>query len=141
LIACLSIALLLGQAVKLHMHVQHDEVSSESTAIKNASLDHIVDVHISSSLLHNATHDNHHQDDHHQDDHNNVDVDISPDGFLKISKVLNAFVFLLFVVSFALSIPLLQRIHKKHISKIKYPQNIIYSILRYARLPFNFLVP
>jgi hypothetical protein len=119
LIACLSVALLLGQAVKLHMHVQHDEVSSVGSVIKNSSLDHIVDVHVSSSL-HNTTHGDHHLDDF-QDHHNNADIDISPDGFLKVSKVLNLFVFLLLVASLALSVPLLQRTRKKNVFQILSP--------------------
>lgn len=115
LIACLSVALLLGQAVKLHMHVQHEEVSSAKAVMTDFSSDHIVDVHVLSSIY-NTTHGDHHQDDF-QDHHNNVDIDISPDGFLKISKVLTSFVFLLLVVSFALSAPLLQRIRKTNISQ------------------------
>jgi len=119
LIACLSVALLLGQAVKLHMHVQHDGVSSENAIVHDFSADHIVDVHVSSTM-HNTAHNDHHQDDF-QDHHSNADVDISSDGFLKISKVLNIFVFFLLVVSFALFVPLLQRIRKIDLSQTSPP--------------------
>jgi hypothetical protein len=115
LIACLSVALLLGQAVKLHMHVQHDDVFSENSVINNVATSHVVDVHVSSTLY-NTIHDGHHQDDF-PNHHNNTDIDISSSEFLKISKLLNLFIFLIFVVSFILSVPLLQRICKKHISE------------------------
>lgn len=119
LIACLSVALLLGQTVKLHMHVQHDEVSSAKAVINDFSANHIVNIHVSSSL-HNTALDNHHQNDF-PDHHNNADIDISSDGFLKISKVLNLFVFLLLVISFALFVPFLQRISKTQFSQIISP--------------------
>lgn len=131
LIACLSVALLLGQTVKLHMHVQHDEVSSANAVINDFSANHIVNIHVS-SLRHTAL-DNHHQNDF-PDHHNNANIDVSSDGVLKISKVLNLFVFLLLVISFALFVPFLQRISKTQFSQIISPTKY-YLLLAPLRAP------
>jgi hypothetical protein len=125
LIACLGATLLFGQMFKLHMHIQHSD-DALNASVEYASAEHVVDVHVSSSLY-NTIHDGHHQDDF-LDHHNNTDIDISSSEFLKISKLLNLFIFLIFVASFILSVPLLQRICKKHISETN--QAVRYYLLQ-----------
>jgi len=116
LIACLATALLFGQIFKLHMHVQHEDHPLNSST-EYSSDEHIVNVHVTSSE-HDKIHLEHHQDDF-LGHHNNVGVDIGSLELLKVSKLLNLFIFLIFVVSFVLYVPLLQRIYKKHVSEIK----------------------
>lgn len=108
LIACLSIALLLGQTFKLHMHIAHDDISSAGN--------HIVDVHVDTSVIHssshNAIHDNHHEDNldegHHADE-----IDLSSSSLVKKSLSFNQFVLFFFVISIVLSLPQLSHFLRK----------------------------
>lgn len=121
LIVCLGVALLLGQTFKLHMHIQHDEIPS------SPATEHIVDVHVASSL-HNA----HHQDDF--QDHHPAEIDISSSGFVKKVELVNPFVLLFFIISIILCVPRLRRIHKKHTSKTERPLSY-YLLLPPLRAP------
>lgn len=116
LIACLGLVLLLGQTFRLHMHIQHND-NPLKASVEHSSADHVVNIHVSSSLQ-DTIHDDHHQDDF-LDHHNNSNIDISFSEFLKISKLFNSFVFLIFAISLFLSVPLLRQIQKKHISYAK----------------------
>ena len=124
LIVCMGIALLFGQAFKLHMHIQHDEVT--------ASAGHIVDVHAASSLY-NTGYDAHHQDDI-QDHHSSADIDVSPDSFVKKISLFKLFVLFFFVTGFILYAPQLLRIHRQYHLKTK-PASLYYLFHPPLRAP------
>lgn len=107
LIACLAVALLLGQTFKLHMHIGHSDVSSSATT------SHTVDLHIDASAMHSDSHNStHHQSLHANsldEEHHNDEIDISFSSLLKKSMSLNQFVFFFFIISIVLSLLLLSR--------------------------------
>lgn len=107
LIACLAIALILGQVVKLHMHIEHDDVLSST------STEHIVDVHVASSL-HDSAHDTHHQDDF-QDHHHQAEIKVSPDSVVKKIESFNSYILLFLFVSFFFGIPKLRSVFRQNI--------------------------
>ena len=118
LIACLGLALLLGQMFKLHMHITHDDI---------ASSDHVVDVHIESSATHgnkhNSMHGSHHGhgfEDSHTSEHTN-DIDISFSSLVKKSMSLNQLVFFFFIISIILIVIQLSRFLRKRNLTIVHP--------------------
>lgn len=108
LIACLGIALLLGQMFKLHMHIAHDDISSAGN--------HIVDVHVDTSVIHssshNSMHDNHHENNL-EESHHAEEISISFSSLVKKSMSLNQFVFFFFIISIVLSLLQLSRFLRK----------------------------
>ena len=101
LIACLSLTLLLGQAFRLHMHLQHEE-----TPVTHKS---IIDVHIA-SVKHNDLSDTHHQDsspNHHLDE-----IEINLAEVIKKSQWSNLLM-LLFIAGFFLRSPIFQCIRRR----------------------------
>ncbi len=109
LIACLVVALLLGQVFNLHMHILHDG------SPLSASAGHIADVHVA-FLPHDTTYDSHHQDDA-QDHHHPAEIDVSATSIVKKAGLLNPFVFLFFIISIILCVPQLHRIHRNYNSR------------------------
>lgn len=89
-VACIGIALLLGQVFKLHMHIAHDANSAGSTSSQ------MLDVHIASTL-HDTIPDSHHDDSH--NNHHVAEVDISSDSFVKKINSLTLFLFFFLIVS------------------------------------------
>ena len=118
LIACLGMALLLGQTFKLHMHIAHDDISSTATT------GHIVDVHIEPSVMysnsHNSMHDNHHENNL-EEDHHADEINISFSSLAKKSMSLNQLVFFFFIISIVLSVPQLSRFLRKRDFTIDHP--------------------
>lgn len=106
LIACLALTLALGQASKLHMHIEHDDVLSSTMS------EHKLDVHIASSL-HDSTHDTHHQDGF--QDHHLTDYKVSPDSVVKKIESFTPFILLFLFVSLFLGIPQLRSTFRQHI--------------------------
>ena len=106
LIACMAIALTLSQVVKLHMHLEHDDVLSST------STEHILDVHVASSL-HDLTHNTHHNDDF--QDHHQADIKVSPDSVVKKIESFNPYILLFLFVSFFFSFPKIRSIFRKNI--------------------------
>lgn len=115
LIACLGMALLLGQTFKLHMHIAHDDISSSATTDHS----HIVDIHIEPSVMHSShssMHENSIEEEHHSDE-----INISFSSLVKKSMSLNQFVFFFFIISIVLSIPQLSRFLRKRDFTIDHP--------------------
>lgn len=123
LIACLGIALLLGQMFKLHMHIAHDDISSAGN--------HIVDVHLDTSVIHssshNSMHDNHHENNL-EESHHDDEINISFSSLMKKSMSLNQFVVFFFIISVFFSIPQLSCFLRKRDFTIK--QAISYYLLQ-----------
>jgi len=111
LIICLSVALLLGQMFKVHMHIQHDETPSPATA------GHSIDVHAALSLL-NAMNNIHHHGDTH-DHHHHAVIDINTDTSLKAVDLFKLSIFLFLLAGIALSVPLLRGTRRRHIFNAK----------------------
>lgn len=110
LIACLALALMLGQVFKLHMHIEHDESLSSTTT------EHKFNVHVASSV-HDSTHDTHHQDDFQNDsqDHHLTDIKVTPDSVVKKVESFSPYLLLFLFVSFFLGIPKLRSVFRQHI--------------------------
>jgi len=106
LIACLALTLALGQASKLHMHIEHDDVPSSTMS------EHKLNVHIATSL-HDSTHDTHHQDDF--QDHHLTDIKVGPDSVVKKIESFTPFILIFLFVSLFLGIPQLRNIFRQHI--------------------------
>ena len=108
LIACLAIALILGQVIKLHMHVEH-----ENTALVDTEI-HTVDVHAASySYLHDTNHNSNHHDDI-QQHHNSIDIDVdlTKNNFVKKVQLFSPFVFFVLTLFILLSVPQLRHIRR-----------------------------
>lgn len=90
LILCLSFALILSQANRLHIHPGHDEHSSAASG-------HIVDVH-TSSILHDFELTGHHTDQH------TAAIDVSPDNLINKANSLNPLVLILLFIGLFLYI-------------------------------------
>lgn len=88
LVAFLAIALLFGQAFKLHMHLQHDDIPSSSTA-------HVIGFH-SAIEEHGESHGNHHFD---------TIVDVSNDNLAKSTNLLSSLLLILLTIGLFLFIP------------------------------------
>ncbi len=110
LVFCLSIALLLAQTGKLHMHLEHDDHSGSSA--------HVVGVH-PESTLHDFDLTNHH--DGHPADHSADAVDVSPDKLLKNITYLNPFVVILLFMGLFLRIPRRTCVTRQKLYRILYP--------------------
>jgi len=95
LILFLSIAILLTQANRLHMHLDHDDHASAS--------EHVVNVH-TASIAHDfeltETHEDHHP----------AAIDVTPDNFIKKTNILSPLELVFLFVGFFLIIPRLSRI-------------------------------
>jgi len=98
LILCLSIALVLSQTNRLHMHFMHDDHSSASSV-------HIVDVHTVLSQHDFDHHEDHHSESHHPENHHPAAIDISPDNLIKKTNLLNPLLFILLFIGLFLYIP------------------------------------
>jgi len=91
LVLCISLALVLSQSNRLHMHLEHDDHSSVASA-------HIVDVH-ASTLVHDLNLVDHH------DDHHSAAIDVSPDNLVKKTNSLNPLVLILLLIGFFIYLP------------------------------------
>lgn len=94
LILCLSLALLLAQTNRLHMHLEHDDHSATSG--------HVVDVH-AASILHDL--DLTHHDGFLGDDHHPVAIDVSPDNLIQKTNLLNPLILILLFIGLLLILP------------------------------------
>lgn len=106
LIACLGIALVLGQMFKIHMHIGHDDISS------SVSTDHVFEIHVNTSVIHNDLHKSMHHSHHENDldkDHHADEIDLSFGSLVKKSMSLNQFVFFFFIIGIVISVLLLSR--------------------------------
>jgi len=110
LILCLGIVLLFGQAFKLHMHLQHDEVPA------SFSTDHSFNLHVA-SLNHNLHLDFAHQDE--TQNHHSAELSINSDGILKKISLFNPIVLFFIILSIILSVNRLHFFHKRIIFKTK----------------------
>lgn len=104
LILCLGTALLLAQTIKLHMHLQHDEISPSIMA------EHTIGVHMAFSQ-HDTLHNGHYEDG--IEDHHSSEIGVSSAGFTKKADLLNPFILLFFIISIIFYIPRLYRFCKK----------------------------
>ena len=91
LVLCLSLALILSQASRLHMHVQHDDHSSVASG-------HVVNVH-TATLLHDLNLTDHHGD------HHVAAIDVSTDNLVKKTNSLNPLVLILLCIGLFLYLP------------------------------------
>jgi hypothetical protein len=105
LVFCLSIALLLVQEGRLHMHLTHDDHSGSST--------HVIDVH-PESTPHDVGLTHHH--DVYSDEHSAVAVDVSTE-LLKNSSLQNPLVVILLFLGLFLCIPRQTRALRKNLYK------------------------
>lgn len=110
LVLCLSAALLLAQAGKLHMHLEHDDHSGSSA--------HVVDIH-PFWTLHDFDLTN--NPDEHPDDHSTAAVDVSPDTFLKNTNLLNPLIVIIFFVGLLLCIPRRTSVSRQKFDKTFFP--------------------
>lgn len=96
LIASLAIAMIFGQLFKLHIHMEHDEVSSSSMS------EHTFGMHAAYSLsdITRATHN--HSD--FQDNHDS-EIKVSPESVVKKIDSFNTYLFLFLFVSLFLGVP------------------------------------
>ena len=99
LILCLSLALLLAQTNRLHMHLEHDDHSDTSG---HAVDGHVVDVH-AASILHDF--DLTHHEGFLDGDHHPVAIDVSPDNLIQKTNLLNPLVLILLFIGFLLILP------------------------------------
>jgi len=104
LILCLSLALLLAQSNRLHMHLEHDDHSSIESG-------HVVNVHIA-SLLHDIDLANH------QDDHHLMAIDISSANIVKKISLFNPLAIILLLVTLFLLLPCRALISRQRLYKI-----------------------
>jgi len=104
LLLCLSLALILSQANRLHMHLQHDDHSSVATG-------HIVDVH-KTTILHDID-----LADHQDGGHHSTTIDISPDNLVKKTNLLNPLVLILLFIGLFLYLPRLTCLPRKRLYK------------------------
>ena len=95
MIMSLSIVLILGQAFKLHMHIQHDETSEASSG-------HIVVVH-TAIMLHDLAYST--PLDTTQDHQHLAEIDISPDSVVTKAELLHPFLLLFLFASLFLCLP------------------------------------
>lgn len=98
LVLCLSLALILSQTNRLHMHLQHDDYASAASA-------HIVDVH-TTTIQHDMDLAGHHND------HHVAAIDINTDNLVKKINSLNPLVMILLVIGFLLYRPRLISLHR-----------------------------
>ncbi len=109
LITCLAVVLLFAQMFKLHIHIQHDEMSEPAG--------HVVDVHAASSL-HDTTYDAHHLDN--VPNHHFTDIKIFLDGVVKKVGLFNIFVLLFVIASIIIMrVSRLRCIRRRYIFKTK----------------------
>ena len=109
LVLCLSITLLLSQADRLHMHLEHDDHATSSGHIPGAHPE---------STSHDLALTSHHGE--HQDTHSAVAIDVSVDKLPnKINSLSSLALALLFTVLF-LTIPRLRRVPRQKIYKIPF---------------------
>ena len=108
LILCLSVVLLFSQIFRLHMHIQHDDVT--------ASADHIVTVHAASSLQ-DSRYDIDRQDD--VPNHHPAELKVSPDRVVMKVALLKAFILLIFIASIFLNVLPLRYFHRLYFLKNK----------------------
>lgn len=99
LILFFSLALLLAQTNRLHIHIEHDNHSDTSV--------HIVNVH-TTSILHDFDLI-HHDDDHHPE------IDVSPDNLIKKINLLNPLVLILLFTGLLLIMPRLVCMYRQRI--------------------------
>lgn len=114
LIACLAMALLVGQMFKLHMHILHSDTSSP-----NNLSGHVIEVHAISSSYDQA-HEEHAHDDTAVHHHNGA-VEINSDSFVKKAELLLLlqFVLLFFTLAAILNSFFKYRVWIKYDSDIK----------------------
>lgn len=93
LVLCLSLALILSQTNRLHMHLQHDDLLSIDSG-------HIADVH-TTTIQHDMDLAEHHND------HHVAAIDINTDNLVKKTHSLNPLLLLLLVIGLFLFRPLL----------------------------------
>ncbi|MCW8899687.1 MAG: hypothetical protein OQK75_02535 [Gammaproteobacteria bacterium] len=98
LIACLAIALMVGQAFKLHMHV---EPFSSTTTV------HKLNVHVAATL-HDFTPNISYQDEY------LAEIEVTPDNFVKKIESFNPYILLFLFVIFFLGIPKLRSVFGQH---------------------------
>jgi len=91
LVLCLGLTLIFSQSNRLHMHLQHDDHSSNASG-------HVINVHMS-KLLHDIN-----LVDHKDDDHSTA-IDINPDNLVKKTNSLNPLVLILLYIGLFLYIP------------------------------------
>lgn len=91
LVMCFSLALILSQTSRLHMHFQHDDHSSVTSA-------HIVDVHTISTLHNFDLIDQH-------EDHHSAAIDINSDNLIKKTNLLNPLLLIILFIGIFLYIP------------------------------------
>lgn len=104
LILCLSLALLLAQSNRLHMHLQHNDHPSVESG-------HVVDVHIA-SLFHDINLANH------IDDHHSTAIDISSANIVKKISLFNPLAIILLLVTLFLLSPCRALISRQRLYKI-----------------------
>lgn len=103
LIACLSVALLISQMFRLHLHIEHDEASTVAA--------HLIETHTIASL-HDRAFDTQ-QDD--TQDHHTSEVDVSTDSFVKKVKLFSIFMFFFLFISTYFQFPRLCCIRFQHL--------------------------
>jgi len=109
LILCLSLALLLAQTSRMHIHLEHDE-HAEPTA--HAAL-----------ILHD--YDSLHHDGFQHHNHHPVAIDVSPDNLIQKVNLLNSLILIFLFSGFLLVLPRLayrlrQRLYLKRFSSRYY---------------------
>jgi len=107
LVLCLSITLLLSQADRLHIHIEHNDHSMSS--------EHVAGVH-PESTLHDVDMTHHH--DNHQDEHSTVTVDVSADKIWKKANLLDSLLLIFLFIGVLLTIPRLTRVFRQTFYKI-----------------------
>ncbi|MBN4080296.1 hypothetical protein JYT31_01390 [Beggiatoa alba] len=113
LILCLGVTLLFGQTFKLHMHIQHDDITSSANA------GYIIEVHAAFSQR-DAVYDSLYKKDA-QDHHHPAEIDIGSSGFVSKTKLLNPFVLLFSIISILLCVPQLYLFRRKPDFKTERP--------------------
>ena len=126
LIFYLSVALLLGQAFKLHMHVQHDGLPSSTSA------GHVVDMHVTSSprdITYDTRNQSGIQDLRHPID---IEIKVSPDSIAKKIELLKLFVALFLIAGIILFTPRLRYIlsYSRIKTRLASRYYLLYSPLR-----------
>ncbi len=116
LILCLSFTLLLSQASKMHMHLEHDDHVMSSEHGHGHANTHVVNIH-SESTPHDFNLTNHHGD--HQN-HATSAVDISADKLLTKVNLLDHLVFILLFICVLLSSPRLRGTIRLALSNIPF---------------------
>ena len=127
LIVCLSIALLLSQTFKAHVHLHHDNFSGSAHQ-------HTVDLHVDINHSdHNETNDILHHEDalNHQ---NHAEIDVSSESLVKKIKQTDLSVLLFLIIAFVLFTPRIQRDCKRYLCKAK-PISLYYLFQPPLRAP------